>query len=186
MIHLTPLKSEELRSQLPSTCNWSCHLHSLSSAAPQVFRASMLLVNACGKPAQLHGKLKLLHLEGDRAVEEVSQRGCGVSFSGVGKNTHSLPWTSQLYQGDWSGWSPGVTSNPAILSFCVKSLSYLPQNPLGYPYTNIPGIPSFLVPPRLILHVRLHHSTVVLVLFWIFQKSLINKFCHPSQAGLNL
>lgn len=143
MIHLTPLKSEKLRFHLPSTCNWSCFLHSLSSVG-----STGPLEHPC-----CWWKLKFLFLEGDRALKEASQRGCGVSFSGDGKNTPAAcpGWTS-FSRGIGLGDLQGSPPSPAILRFWVKSVFYLPENPLGYPYTSTSGIPSFLAPPRLIFH----------------------------------
>lgn len=60
---------------------------------------------------------KLLYFQGDRALEQPVQRGCGVSFSGDIQNVagcdpvQPAPGVPAL-EGGWTGWSPELPFQP--------------------------------------------------------------------------
>lgn len=191
MTHLTPLKSEKLRFQLLSTCNWSCFLHSLSSVGstgPLEHPCCWWVARGCGEAAQLLGKLKLLYLGGDRALGEASQRGCGVSFSGDGKNTPAAcpGWPSfsrglvwMISRGHFQPqpfWGSGWNRSLICLKTLRVSLHKYSWNSL-IPCTTKANFPHML---------DFTHRAVVYVLSWIFQKSLIHQPCHPTWPCLSL
>jgi len=75
---------------------------------------------------------ELLPSEGDGALAQAAQRGCGVSFSGdiptpAGCGAVQPALGDPAWAGGWAGGSPGVPSNPCHAGI----LSRYPKNPIA-------------------------------------------------------
>ena len=67
---------------------------------------------------------ELLHPEGDGALAQAAQGGCGVSFSGdipapPGRGAVQPAVGDPAWAGGWAGCSTEGPANPTILGFCV-------------------------------------------------------------------
>jgi len=123
----------KLKSQAGTLC-WASHLQRGCEVLPQwalhvcpehPCEQTLLLggITDCNKSNfRYFQKEKLLYFEGDGALEQATQRGCGVSFSGDIQTPHLDTVLCSLLWG-WTGWSPEVLSNPpATLWFCEISV----------------------------------------------------------------